>query len=753
MKNVELLSPAGSMESAIAAIQSGCDAIYMAGSRFGARAYATNFDELKMKEAIAYAHAYGVKIYITINTLIHDEELESCFSYIKFLYESKVDALIIQDLGILSYVRNTYPDFEVHASTQMHVNNKASLEFLKSLGVQRAVLAREVTIQEIKEYAKVGIELEVFVHGALCVAYSGQCLFSSMVGDRSGNRGQCAQGCRMPYTLIDDTKKEYAQGYLLSLKDLNTLDKMQDIVDSNVASLKLEGRMKKSEYVASITSLYRGALDYALTHTPFHVDKEALKQNKVLFNRGYTHGFMYGNMGSLLSNPLRPNHMGIEVGKVVKIKHDKIVIQLIDDLNQHDGIRFLMDHKDVGCKVNRMYVNGLLSNKASKNTMIELDNTLEVKVGCKVLKTSDYYLEKQIQSQIELTPRKVDVSMHFSAYVNTPMYLLVEDGKHQVEVYGKEPSVALKLASNEEMIHKQLAKTNETIFKLATFTCELDQQLFIVNKQLNEMRREALQQLFVLREEDSNRIQIPYQREDMSVVSELPSLLCCVQTQEQVDACLALDVPAIYVLDRHLYNTYKHTNRVHLRSSKVETGSYTEVSMIQELGGLHSPKGMICDSGIHVYNAHSALFLQHLGVQAITLSLELKEDKIEALMKHYHELSTQPINVIQVVYGRVEVMVSKHCPINASILDNNKKNCKLCRNKQYYLKDKFNNEYPMLNDTLCNMHLYDYNTRNDISKIPHFKQLGITHFRLDFTTETSEQLKRTIIDAKRTLSL
>lgn len=741
MKKVELLSPAGSIQSAIAAIQNGCDAIYMAGSRFGARAYATNFDEVKMKEAIAYAHGYGVKIYITLNTLIHDDELEDCFSYIQFLYESKVDAIIVQDMGILDYIRRTYPDFEVHASTQMHVYNESSLLLLKSLGVKRAVLAREVTIEEIRQLSKIDIELEVFVHGALCVAYSGQCLFSAMIGNRSGNRGECAQGCRMPYTLIDDNNKIYNEGYLLSLKDLNTIDKIEDIVHSNVSSLKLEGRMKKSEYVASITQMYRNALNHIDNNKKYIVSNQTMKQNKILFNRGYTHGFMYQDTGNKLYNPIRPNHMGIEVGKVIKANKDKITIQLCEDLNQHDGIRFIMK-EDIGCKVNRMYQNDLLVNKASKGSIIQLDNTFYVEVGCKVLKTSDYYLEKQIQKEIEEELRRVSITMHFEAHANETMKLYVFDDAHQVEVKGNIVEEAKKLASSEELVYKQLSKTKDTIFEVTQFTCEMDNHLFIVNKALNEMRRNALQQLLLLRKQACEREVIPYTIQEQSYKYDIETLLCCVLNEEQLLTCLELDMKAIYVMDNDLYSAYKHTARVHLRSSKVHKESYEEVSMIQDIGGLYECKDKICDASIHVYNAYSALFLKKLGVKAATLSLELNDMYIKQLMDHYTKLSDDAFPMIKVIYGRVEVMVSKHNPVVVSDAD---------INKQYYLKDKFNNAYPLMSDNEKNMHLYDFNIKDEIHKIEEYKGWGIHHFRLDFTTETKEEVKRTISNAKKTL--
>ncbi len=745
MKNIELLSPAGSYESALAAIQNGCDAIYMAGPRFGARAYATNFDETKMQEIITYAHGYGVKVYITINTLVHDEELQDCIQYIDFLYHANVDALIIQDLGILDTVRQRYPDFEVHASTQMHVNNKESLHFLKQMGVHRAVLAREVELHEFEELSQQGMELEVFVHGALCVAYSGQCLFSAMLGDRSGNRGQCAQGCRMPYTLIDDDKKVYAKGYLLSLKDLHTVDIIPQIVDSGVTSLKLEGRMKKSQYVASITKMYREALDHALLHKKYKVSNALNKQNKIMFNRGYTKGFMLNALGSQLSNSIRPNHMGIEIGSVIQIKNQKIKIKLTDELHQHDGIRFLMEPEDVGCKVNRLYLEGLLVNFAPKYSVIELDHTLDVKIGAKVIKTSDYYLEKQIQSEIEQAPRTVAIQMHFKAQLDKPLLLEVTDGKHHICVQHGQASAAVKLGSTQELIYKQLSKTSDTIFSVQTFTCELESQLFIVNKHLNELRRLALQKLYEARIQKLTRQinnRYPLAKQNTVKVSQL---LVTVQNEAQLQVCMQLNIPMIFIEDIDIYNKYKQYANVYLRANKATKTQNSDVTLIQELGGLVNRESFICDTGIHVYNANSALLLQHLGAGGATLSLELNKDEIATLMRKY--LSNHPhMPLIQVIYGRVEVMVSKHCPINASILDNQKQNCTLCRGKLYALQDKYNNVYPMLNDAQCNMHLYDFKVRNEISLIPMYQELGIHHFRFDFTDESPALLKRTLFD-------
>ncbi len=751
MDKVELLSPAGSYESAIAAIQNGCDAIYMGGSKFGARAYASNFNEQQLQDMISYAHAYGVKVYITINTLIHDTKFQECIQYIQFLYTIGCDAIIVQDLGILSYIRENYSDFEVHASTQMHIQNKQALRFLIQQQVVRAVLARESTLEEIAQYAKEDIELEVFVHGALCVAYSGQCLFSSMVGDRSANRGECAQGCRMPYHLIDGQNKVYKKGYLLSLKDLNIVEHLPELLDCKIASLKIEGRMKKAEYVANVTSLYRKAIDAYHENKHISFSQSERLKSEVIFNRGFTKGWMFEQTGSKLFNPLRPNHMGIEIGTVIKTYKNKFAVKLHQPLSQHDGIRLLQAGEDVGCKVQRLLLNGLLVNHAPANSVIEIESSLHAKVGSVVLKTSDVQVEKEIQQFIAQSPRKVHIDMHFVASLNKPMQLMVSDGVHQVKVQGELAQQAQNRASDEAMVYKALSKVNETIFSIAHFSCEIDGHLFIVNKHLNEMRREALQKLYTLRSKHSERTHLTYEVQKHKMSKHIDCIVCKVRSEAQLLACLEANVTQIYVDDVALYSTYKDREGVYLASSKIHKGAYTEVSYIEDIGGLYQNQNFICGSGLNVYNAYTAKFLQQQGADVVCLSLELHPDAIKQCIQTYYTLTSEPVGFMKQIYGRVEVMVSKHCPIHAVLVDQDKKNCNICRNKQFYLKDKFNNTYPMLNDANCNMHLFDYKCINELHEMTRFQAMGVTHFLLDFTIESKEETLRTILNTLRTL--
>lgn len=750
MKKVELLSPAGSYDRAIAAIQSGCDAIYLAGHRFGARAYADNFTAQQLIDIILYAHAYDVKVYVTLNTLIHDDEMQDCFEYIAFLYNHHVDALIVQDLGIVSYIRKQYPDFEVHASTQMHIVNKYALSFLKRIGIRRAVLAREVSIEEIKEFAKLDIELEVFVHGALCVAYSGQCLFSYMVGKRSGNRGECAQSCRMPYALVnfDNGKvvKDYC--YLLSLKDLNTISRIPELMNVGIASFKIEGRMKKKEYVGYITSLYRKAIDDPL----YRISEKELKDAKKIFNRGYTEGLLYSNYGTRLYHPFRPNHMGVRVGKIIAVLKNRIRIKLEDTLYQHDGVRVLMDKEDIGFMVNRMYHNGLLVNEAHAKDIVEIECRGFFKKGAILVKTSDVKLEKHLQTDQQIH-RKVPIKASVYAHLNKPIRIIFDDGKQQSIITGTVLQSAIKHALTEENIKAQLSKTNDTIFELTHIDIDIDMQdsLFISLKEINELRRNGLAQLYQMRANTMNRQIIEYHLPYREVKCDFFSLDAKVLNKEQLEACLETDIDYIYVEDEDLYCAYQNHPRIKRISNRIEKEDY-ECDMIQDIGGIDVLKSFECDASLNAFNAQSVYFLHMQNASLVTVSHELEKSHVETLLKVYKQLYHHTPNIAKVIYGRKEVMVSKHCPINASLLDNDKKNCTLCRNCTYALQDKFNNQYPMHNDRFCHMRLYDYKVTDEIHHAKAYRKMGVSHLRMDFTFENRDEVLKIIARVKKNVN-
>ena len=318
---IELLAPAGNFDALKAAVNAGADAVYLAGENFGARAYAQNFSRENLIDAVKFAHLRGVKIHVTANTILADDELENFADYIKFLRKIHVDAILVQDLGAAKIIQEIAPEIPLHASTQMTIHNLEGVNFLAKIGFSRVVLSRELSLAEIEKIAKnSSIETEIFIHGALCICYSGQCLMSSMIGGRSGNRGRCAQPCRLPYKLVDADGKNFLENvgeYLLSPKDLNTLEILPQILQTGVDSLKIEGRMKRPEYVATVVKIYRDALDKKSL-------QDASYKLQAIFNRDFTTAHLDGNPRRNLISDKRPNNRGVLVGRVTKIFENKI---------------------------------------------------------------------------------------------------------------------------------------------------------------------------------------------------------------------------------------------------------------------------------------------------------------------------------------------------------------------------------------------------------------------------------------------
>jgi putative protease len=319
-RNPEILAPAGNLEAFRAAVENGADAVYAGGQSFGARAYAGNLSPAELAEAVRYAHVRGVRVYVTVNTLVNNAELETVGRYLVDLYRIGVDAVLVQDLGVMRLARTLLPGLKIHASTQMTVINSEGAAFLRDLGVARVVLAREVSLADMREIAgNSGIEIEVFVHGALCVCYSGQCLMSSLIGGRSGNRGRCAQPCRLPYTLVEANSGRNVGAnlgpHLLSPRDLRLASYLPELVRAGVTALKIEGRMKRPEYVAIVTRIYRQVRDRVLAGEAGTLKPDEEKDLRQIFNRGFTTGYFLANQGRELMSYLRPNNRGTKIGR------------------------------------------------------------------------------------------------------------------------------------------------------------------------------------------------------------------------------------------------------------------------------------------------------------------------------------------------------------------------------------------------------------------------------------------------------
>ena len=562
LKKTELLIPVGNMDVLHAAIHNGADAVFLGGKRFGARAFSNNFDDDEMVKAIKLCHLYGVKIYVTVNTMIYQNEVDELLPYIEFLYKNNVDALIMQDIGMINLVRSKFPLLEIHVSTQAHNHNIYGIEYYKNIGCTRVVFAREESLEAINSI-DIDIEKEVFVYGALCVCYSGNCLFSSLNGGRSGNRGECAQCCRLPYSLYIDNKL-VKDGYLLSTKDLNTLDRLKDLLDSNIDSLKIEGRMKSKEYVACVTKIYRKLIDAYYEGRELIISEKDRIDLLKIFNRGFTLGYLFNE--SNISNTLTSNHQGILLGEVVKVYDDKVKIKLLEDIHQEDGIRF--KNASYGMIVNRLYnESGLLINSALKDEYILIDKKADIRVNDIVLKTSDYNLIQELNSYDE---KKINISICFKASLDSGMTLEVDDGMHYVSERSLNVYEAIKQPIDDERVKEQLLKLGNTPFKCNDIKVLLLGNLFINIKDINELRRNVVSKLIAARENDSKELIIGSNLLINSTICDKPEISVFVRNEEQLNACIKSDADNIYTDSYDIYSKYKDVCNIFYRLERVK---------------------------------------------------------------------------------------------------------------------------------------------------------------------------------------
>lgn len=499
MGKIELLAPAKNLETGIAAINYGADAVYIGAPKFGARSAAGNTLE-DIQKLIEYAHQYWAKVFITMNTILYDHELEEAEKLILKLYEMGADALIVQDMGILEL---NLPPIELHASTQTHNYDLERIQFLEKVGFKRIILARELSLEQIKEIRKhTTVELEYFIHGALCVSLSGQCYFSHALGGRSANRGECSQACRMKYDLVDAEGKVIASDkHLLSLKDLNLSNHLKEIIDSGICSLKIEGRLKDSSYLKNVTSFYRQRLDKIFlrtneyepassgyTITDFKPDPERT------FNRGYTNYFFTGRVPEI-ANFHTPKSMGKEIGKILDVKNDHFIVRSKYPLNNGDGLCFFNRNK----LLKGIQVNGVKGNKVFPNDM----NMIEK--GAVLYRNNDHEFAKELKR--DNNKRKIDVDFQLYCLENS-ITLTACDIDDITAAYTLEEN--FEAARNEEMalsnIKKQLLKSGDSIFNVNDVDIEFDNVPFIQAKLLNELRRNCLDLLLQNRLEANNEV-------------------------------------------------------------------------------------------------------------------------------------------------------------------------------------------------------------------------------------------------------
>lgn len=700
MKKVELLAPAGNMENLKYAVMAGCDAVYLGLKKFGARAFSSNFSDSEFIEAVNYCHLYGVKVYVTLNTIIYDYEVEDFLETVDFIHKNNVDAVLIQDLGMLDLVRKTYPNLEVHASTQMHIHNLDGVKVLEKLGIKRAVLARETSIDTIK-YIKENsnIELEVFVHGALCVSYSGECLMSKFIGGRSGNRGECAGACRLSYDVVDCNNNILNKNkYPISTKDLNTIYYIDKLIESGVASLKIEGRMKSKEYVYMVVKLYRDTIDNYYKTGKVIVNENDLLKLKKIFNREYTKGFLFNINNNELINSYRPNHMGVNVGKVLNYKNGYATILLTDHVSIGSGLRVLSkNNKDVGILVNEFYKNNKLVKDAYK------DDIISIKVHDKVFKddivviTNDKSISNDIEDYIKNNKRKVLISGKVSCKLGI-ITLEVSDGVNKVVVSSNNVFKSINKSTTKEDISVKLNKLVNTVYKFNSLDINIDSNLFIPLKEINGLKNDMVMLL-----NDKRLYKINYVKSKYYI--DLPDF-----KKEELITCYTNNINN---LDKKYDIVYTDENCLPRVIDKYE--NYNNV-MIGELGGFNKCSNVTTDVSFNVVNSYAVAFLHSMGASCVTLSYEMTDTDIENLVNSYINRYNKRPNLELIVYGYPVIMCSKYS-----------------LNKEYnknilYLKDRFNNKFRVITKNNI-MYIYFYNKIDKYDK--KYYELGINRLRFN----------------------
>lgn len=709
----ELLCPVGNMESMYQAVANGADAIYVGCKNFGARKYAKNFTNEELIQVIKHCHLYGVKVYATMNTLVKDNEVEEFLKQIEFLHKNDIDAVLIQDFGMLCLVREKYPNLEVHASTQTNTSSKETAELFYHLGVKRVVFAREMTLEEI-EAIKVPIEKEVFIHGALCICYSGCCLMSSMLGNRSGNRGECTGCCRLPYALMKDNKVILPENYLLSTKELNTSTRFKELLNSSIKSFKIEGRMKSPEYVGFITRLYRSIIDY-----PDNIDLNTTNnQLKTIFNREFTLGHLFSSTTSELMNMKTPNHIGLEIGKVIKVTDKKIKIKLFNELNQQDAIRFLNSQK--GFIVNYLYdEKGKLTNHATG--ICYVDNKVNLEKEDIVCKTQDYNLLTELK---KLPQRKVPITINVIAKIDQPLELEVSDNINCIKVKGNIVEKSKTSPTDRDRIKKQVEKLGDTPFLSINTNIVADENIFISIKEINELRRKLIEQLTDIRMNKKTKVVI----NDVSFspvnipLSHLSSTT--VYDESQLKICNSLNISRIYTQNKELYEKYKNDINVYYKLPRCQinpTSDLKEKNLVSEYFDFSKISNIIGNYGLNVTNIYTAYYLYKQGLTTVNLSVELTEEEITSFIDNYvKKFNTYP-NIEILVYGKVENMIIKDNILN--IEENN---------YEYYLIDQKKRKFPVYYDGQ-NTHILNHNNKvfENYNKIKKYASIRFDFYKED----------------------
>ncbi len=793
MDKIELLAPAGEWDAFLAAVENGADAVYLGGPFFNARQSAENFDGNQLKNAVEYAHVRDVKVYMAMNTLISDSELDKALRLAEEAFFTGIDGIIVQDLGFAGLLRRSLPELKLHASTQMTVHDIHGVRILERLGFKRVVLARELSLEEIRYICKnTCLEVEIFVHGALCICYSGQCLMSSVIGGRSGNRGRCAQPCRLPYSLLKNNGMAHADGkYILSPKDICLVNELESLVPSGVKCLKIEGRMKSPEYVATVTGIYRKYIDMVQNGKLCHGESGLLANTEdfraltQIFNRGgFSQGYLKGRTGYGLIACQKPKNWGIYLGEVFSYNKDsrKIRLKLKEDLSNGDGIEVWNgEDESPGGVVSEIRVDGIRRKTAQKGELAEL-GSLEGKIhkGDKVYKTSDKNLAvKARESFSGRAARKVLLEGKIVIRRDMPLTLQVADSRgNTVQVKGNIPAqTAVNVALTEERAIEQLNKTGGSPFEFSRLESQLDDGITLPVSEINAARRKALEEMEGLRrtaKHDEMRGKfgdkwdkgVYFPGNGRKKISKLKLTILFYRILEELDySSLGIDrlyLPFKYVLNnnaqkvidacracgqevyawippvvRSNWKRLIENNLGRLEGMGLDgvlTGNPGGIELIKK----HSSLKVAGDYSLNVFNSMTLWELYNLGCSSVMLSHESTLQQMEG----FRDVKGLEREVL--VYGRIPLMISEHCPVGS--IAGNTGPAPICTGEclkgDYRLRDRMGMEFPVMCDTTdCISTIFNSNVLFVPKVLNKIKAAGIAYARLNIIDEGPQRVR------------
>lgn len=774
---VEILAPAGSMECLKAAIAAGADAVYTGGALFGARAYAHNLTEEELLEAIDYVHLHGRRLYLTVNTLIKDREMEKqMYNYLLPYYRQGLDAVIVQDIGLFRFIRKHFPDLPIHASTQMTLTGVDGAKFLEKEGAQRIVTSRELSMAEVKKIAdETELEIESFVHGALCYCYSGQCLFSSFIGGRSGNRGQCAQPCRLLYRTPEAKRPQY----LLSLKDICTLELIPEMIESGIYSFKIEGRMKKPEYAAAVAFQYRKYADLYLKYyeeCPAEEDPAAYAMKKYrvreedrqmlldLYNRGGFHtGYYHTQNGREMISLNRPNHAGVPAVKVLAKKGRNVTAKALTDLYPQDIIELPM-------RKGREKADNYTCKDAVKkgmNVQIPVFADTPFKRDEIWMRTRNSTLIDTLREEFVNGKIKERICGTFRLYPQEKATLTVKCRDAEITVAGEKAQEALSQPMSRERIEKQLRKTGNTEFEFSFLKAEIGEKVFLPMQSLNELRREALETLEkVICEKYRRSGEVKDPEEDKTELSMEEEILsgwtASVRTAEQMEVILEEEaigriyadctmfpriwekdsyvewITKVHAAGKEIYLVMPYIFRERTRKQYeaaynrifgagwdgILIANYESFAFLKE----HGYTGRIMtDYNLYEFNQESRKFWKEKGVFEFTAPVELTERELQDLRVKDGEV---------IVYGYLPMMISAGC------IQKTTRGC-LKKSGQTTITDRYRNPFVVKNECdYCYNILYNYVPLYLGDRMEEVYQIGPGRIRLMFTTERQQEVRR-----------